>query len=449
MKKLIFIAVIFLFGCSNKDSLIPLPTQQPSLYMALSKASIQFAAAGGEGILEVESTYPWSAELAEPGNASWLSFTPNSGGSGKTTIRITALSNAGNTTNRTATIRFSIENQTASFTVSQNTFGPSGYYADGDVLRLQSATAATGRGIELVIMGDGFTAADMAKGGGRYETLMRETMEHFFSTYPYSAHRNRFNVWMVAAVSNESGVSVQTPPRGVDNVFKSVWEGGESTGVDCDESVVTRYASLVSVLSGKPLSQLTVILPLNLNIDAGTTVMQYEGFSYALCPTGPMYKNIVVHEAGGHGFAKLGDEYAYNEMVVPPYRVSDIRMAKEQYGWYENLDFSSDITQTSWRVFAGLPKYSMVGTFEGGSSYTRGIWRPEANSVMIGGVLYFNAPSRWAQMRRMNELEGTPYTFAQFLADDVVPTVPPETPRPTRFGGTMKHHAPPIVVMPE
>lgn len=112
MKKLIFIAVIFLLGCSNKDSLIPLPPQQPSLYMALSKASIQFAAAGGESILEVESTYPWSAQLAEPGNASWLSFTPSSGGSGKTTMRITALSNAGHTTNRTATIRFRIENQT-------------------------------------------------------------------------------------------------------------------------------------------------------------------------------------------------------------------------------------------------------------------------------------------------------------------------------------------------
>lgn len=211
---------------------------------------------------------------------------------------------------------------------------------------------------------------------------------------------------------------------------------------------MTRYATLVSVLSGKPLSQLIVIMPINANINAGTTVMQYEGFAYAMCSTGPVYKNIVVHEAGGHGFAKLGDEYAYNEMVVPPYRVSEIRTAKE-HGWYENLDFSSDITRTSWSGFAGNPKYSMVRTFEGGSSYTRGIWRPEESSVMIGGVLYFNAPSRWAQMRRMNELEGTPYTFAQFLAEDVVPPVPPETPRPTRFGGGMKHHAPPIVVMPE
>ncbi len=76
------------------------------------------------------------------------------------------------------------------------------------------------------------------------------------------------------------------------------------------------------MLSGKPLSQLIVIMPINANINAGTTVMQYEGFAYAMCSTGPVYKNIVVHEAGGHGFAKLGDEYAYNEMVVPPYRVT-------------------------------------------------------------------------------------------------------------------------------
>ena len=67
---------------------------------------------------------------------------------------------------------------------------------------------------------------------------------------------------------------------------------------------------------------------------------------------------------------------------------------------------------------------------------------------MIGGVLYFNAPSRWAAIRRMNELEVTPYTFALFLADDVVPVVPPETPFPTR-GATKLRTSPPIVVMPE
>ncbi len=212
---------------------------------------------------------------------------------------------------------------------------------------------------------------------------------------------------------------------------------------------MANYASRVAARAGKYLNELTVVMPINANINAGTTVMQFDGFSYAMCPTGPMYKNVVVHETGGHGFAKLGDEYAYNQTTVPANRMEYVREVKATYGWYANLDFSRDIARTSWSAFAGNPKYPMVGTFEGGYSYMYGIWRPEANSVMIGGVLYFNAPSRWAQVRRMNELEGTPYTFAQFLADDVVPTVPPETPFPTRLSGQTFRHAPPIVVMPD
>ena len=449
MKKFIFIAVIFILGCSKGESPQPQPQPppQPSLYMAFSKTSIQFAGAGGENTLEVESTYPWNAQLLEPGSSSWLTFTPAGGGSGKTTIRVTASPNNAST-NRTATIGFQVNNQTASVTISQNTFGPASYYADGEVIKLQSATAATGRGIELVVMGDGYTIADMAKGGsGKYETQMRAAVEHFFSTYPYTVHRNRFNVWMVAAVSNEQGISVANPARRVDNKFKSVWEGGESTGVDCDGSIVDRYALPVASLSGKSLSELTVILPINADINAGTAEMRPDGFSFAMCPVGPAFKNVVVHESGGHGFAKLGDEYAYNETTVPADRMAYIRSVKTSYGFYANLDFSADIARTSWSAFAGIPKYSMVGTFEGGSSYLYGIWRPEANSSMSNGILYFNAPSRWAQVKRMYELEGTPYTFEQFLADDVVPPVPAPT-RDAELSGYFTKSAPPIVAMP-
>ncbi len=454
MKKLIFIASILMLGCSPGGDPFPQTQPQPrptQLQLTFSKTSLQFGMAAGENTLDVESNLPWSARLIQPEGSSWLTFTPGSGEIGKTTMRIAvAANNSGSS--RMATISFTAGEQTRSFSVTQPPSRPDGNYIDGEVVQIQSATTPTGRGIELVIMGDGFTLADMAH-GGRYETVMRETAEHFFSTYPYSAHRGRFNVWMVVAISNQAGISVQNNPSiTVDNKFKSWWEGGESTLVDCDEATVKRYASLVAARTGKLIDELTVVLPINVGIDAGTTIMQSGGFSYALCPMGPMYKNVVVHESGGHGFAKLGDEYAYNDTTVPSNRRAYIQEAKASYGWYENLDFSFDPAQTTWRGFVGNPKYSMVSTFEGGASYTRGIWRPEANSVMIGGVLYFNAPSRWAAMRRMNQLEGTPYTFAQFLVDDVVPVVPPQTPLPgstlTRAGSAIRH-APPIVVTPQ
>jgi hypothetical protein len=41
--------------------------------------------------------------------------------------------------------------------------------------------------------------------------------------------------------------------------------------------------------------------------------------------------------------------------------------------------------------------------------------------------LYFNAPSRWAQVRRIMYLAGFNYSFVQFLQDDVVPVYPTST----------------------
>jgi hypothetical protein len=83
---------------------------------------------------------------------------------------------------------------------------------------------------------------------------------------------------------------------------------------------------------------------------------------------------------------------------------------------------------TSWKGFAGSSKYMMVSTFEGSATYGKGIWRPEYNSCMNNNVSYFNAPSRWAQIRRIKQLAGFNYTFSQFLQDEAVPAYP-TTPR--------------------
>ena len=87
--------------------------------------------------------------------------------------------------------------------------------------------------------------------------------------------------------------------------------------------------------------------------------------------------------------------------------------------------FSPDISQTTWRDFAARPDYPMVGTYPGAGTYRSGIWRPEENSCMNDNVAYFNAPSRWAQIRRIRRLAGEPdYTFDAFLLEDRRPAYP-------------------------
>jgi hypothetical protein len=143
-----------------------------------------------------------------------------------------------------------------------------------------------------------------------------------------------------------------------------------------------------------------------------------------MCPVGRLFQKIVVHEAAGHGFSKVEDEYIYDwTKTLPSEEREEIIRAKE-WGWNENVDFYDDILLTSWRGFANNPKYSMVGTYEGAVTYGKGIWRPEYNSCMNDNVLYFNAPTRWAQVRRIMRLAGFDYSFERFLEEDIVPVYP-------------------------
>jgi hypothetical protein len=299
------------------------------------------------------------------------------------------------------------------------------------VVKLQNATV--GKGVNIVLMGDGYTLKDMDKGTGKYEQDMRTAANSFFSVYPYTEYRDYFNVYMIAAISNQEGISVESTRTRVDTRFETVWEGGSSTGIDCNADIVVEYLNAISELSSANIHDLTVIMPINANIYAGTCVMYYHsnftsdyanGFSISMCPTGWAFKEIVIHEAAGHGFAKVTDEYVYYPNEPIPDEDKTLIKTLKRYGWCENVDFYDHITQTSWKDFAGLSKYNMVGTFEGARSYGKGIWKPEYNSCMNDNIPYYNAPTRWAIVRRIMRLAGINYSFSQFIQDDRIPAYP-------------------------
>ena len=315
------------------------------------------------------------------------------------------------------------------------------FYVDREVVKLQSASA--GKGVNIVLMGDGYTANDMRKRSGKYEQDMREAVDHFFSVQPFIRYRDHFNVYMVAAISNREGVSVKATGKNVDTKFSAIWDGGNSTKLDCNKELVFKYVDAISELSETHYHDLTIILPINADIYAGTCWMYYPdnytgngtGASIALCPVSRNYKgkiegdfrSIVLHEAAGHGFAKLADEYIVYSTTIPLTEKNLAVTQKTAYDWWENVDFYSNIKNTSWSGFAGKAKYHMTSVYEGADYYAKGIWRAEQNSCMNDNVAYFNAPSRWAQVKRIKKLAWMNYSFEQFLQEDVVPEYPKGT----------------------
>ena len=369
----------------------------------------------------------WGISVRNAGN--WL--TVNETGN---RIEISTTENT-NQESRQAIINVSAGGLSESITVTQHGY-MSQSYQDKEVVKLQSATV--GKGINIIMMGDGYTVEEMAKETGKYERDMREATEHFFSVYPFTVYRNHFNVYMIAAISEEAGLSNRLADTYLNTKFESVWDG-RTTEVVSNESIVIDYVNAITELSNVELYDLTVIIPINADIYAGTCLMSLpdtdpmekgygEGFSMNMCPVGRYFEEIIIHEACGHGFAKLADEYTniFPKEAIPDNSKNNVNYRKE-YGWFENIDFFSDIMQTSWRGFANNSKYHMVSTFEGGYTYGKGVWRPEFNSCMNDNIPYFNAPSRWAQVRRIKKLAGFSYSFSQFLQDDIVPDYPANT----------------------
>ena len=202
------------------------------------------------------------------------------------------------------------------------------FYNDMEVVKLQSATI--GKGVNIVIMGDGYTSNDMRRRTGKYEQEMREAADHFFSVNPYSHYRDYFNVYMVAVVSNQEGVSVKSTGKKVDTKLGTIWEGN-STGIDCNDNMIFKYVDAVNELSDVLFDDITVVVTINADIYAGTCWMysspktsgNSSGFSISLCPvsrskkSGRDFKSIILHEAAGHGFAKLSDEYIVYNTTIP------------------------------------------------------------------------------------------------------------------------------------
>jgi len=394
-------------------------------YFTVSPLEINFPADAADASVNILCSGYWVYSVAQTGE--WLSIIRNG-----ESLQIHASENTA-AAERKATVNISAGGRSENVGISQTIYLP---YADREVVKLQ--TAVKGRGVNIVIMGDGYTSSDMLRDDGTYKHDMLEAMENFFSVYPYTDYRDYFNVYMVVAVSNEKGISRKWSNRMVDNRFGTVILEEHSTGIDCDDDLVIDYVDYIDELADVSIDDITVILPINEDAYAGTTFMYgsteaySQGFSIGMCPvyrTDDNFKKLVVHEAGGHCFAKLIDEYYdysvyHPDETIPQYRQDEIAYRKTRNGWYENVDFSADIMQTSWKGFANNSKYSMVGTYEGGATYGYGVWRPEYNSCMNNNVFYYNAPSRWAQVRRIMYLAGFDYTFAQFLIDDKAPVYP-------------------------
>lgn len=302
---------------------------------------------------------------------------------------------------------------TTSCSVSQCSYD----YDEDEVITLQKATR--GNGVNLVFLGDGYNNKDIAN--GTYLKDMKQQMEYFFGVEPYTTYRDYFNVYTAVALSQESGVG--TVNTLCDNKFETTFTGGAS--LQCNTNDVFKYALRMPTVNSGNLNQTLIVLTPNTTDYGGVTSMWADGSAIAITPkSADDYpydsRGIVQHEAGGHGFGKLGDEYIYHNSFIQtcPLCMPAFETAKSN-GWYENLSLTGKMHEVPWSHLIFNDKYSaVVDIYEGGFMHSRGVFRSELNSCMNNNIPYFSTISREAIVKRIKQYAGETYSFDEFVKND-------------------------------
>lgn len=299
-------------------------------------------------------------------------------------------------------------------------------YTDGGVIALQEAT--TGPGIDIVFIGDGYDAKDISK--GTFLTNAQKGYSSFFDLEPYNSYKEYFNVYAVTCQSDDSGIG--TVNTVIDTKFGSYFTQNRilpPAAGPCFEWAKKANPSM-------DLTKSLTILLMNTSCYEGVTMMYGDGSAIACCPVSTNaypydFRGIVQHEAGGHGFGKLGDEYIYHNAFIQtcscdccdhPSGDNDTKSTygrMKSKGWFKNLSMSSDNKLVPWSHLIYNPDYSdYVDIYEGGYMHTRGVYRSEATSCMNNNIPYYSAISRQAIVERIKYCAGEEFTLEEFYARD-------------------------------
>lgn len=381
---------------------------RPSVACALSTEHKQKLVINAEGEWEVAS------------KPNWCEVSPASGNK-KTEVTLTIKGMAKNADSRDGKVVFRLKDKDYTHECSVSQYGYE--YGEDEWITLQKATKGNNGGINIVLLGDGFNAKDIAS--GKYLNDIKQEVEYFFGIEPYKTYRDYFNVYTAIPLSTESGVGTVNTIRY--NRFNTTFTGGVGLKADYDE--VFNYALGAPTVNKGNLNQTLIIMVPNSTDYGGICQMWEDGSAIAFCPQStygyPLdTRGVIQHEAGGHGFGKLGDEYIYHNAFIDFCdctccgHVLEFNAAKS-LGWFDNLELTGKMHSVGWSHLIFDNRYSdIVDIYEGGYMHNRGVFRSEPNSCMNNDIPYYSTISRESIVKRIKAYAGETYSFEDFVKND-------------------------------
>lgn len=287
------------------------------------------------------------------------------------------------------------------------------------------------KGVPIVLLGDGFLDKDIED--GTYAAAMEEAYRYLFTVEPMTALKDYFDVSYVTAVSYNNYFST-----GTSTAFGSTFAGGGSTSIDGDDEKAVAYAK--KAVAADRINDALIIIVINDTRYAGTCSIYYtggksdipSGYSVAYIPMTTKtdasdvgFEQVLHHEAIGHGFAKLADEYYYSEngslLSAQNSESKEELVNFQQHGCFRNVDLHSDVTMTYWAALAADERYQAekLSAYVGAYGFIAGVYRPTKMSIMVENVGGFNSPSRMMIYKRCLKIAtGREPSYEDFVAFD-------------------------------
>ncbi len=361
---------------------------------------------------------------------SWLHVNKTSG-SKKTELTISIDAMAHGSANREDSVVFTLQDKvdedgkpiTCYYKVEQFDY----QYDEDSQLQLQRHTK--GKGVNIVFIGDGYDAEDISK--ENYLNDIREGMEYFFAIEPYKTYKDYFDVYVDFPLSYESGVCSNVNiwrTTKFDTTYGAGDDGRLKVNFDDMMAYVLNEVTGTVVNAGN-VNQTLIISILNSDVYEGLTNMWFTGAAIAAVPHSRYsypndYRGLIQHEAGGHGFGKLDDEYIYHRDHIRNCpcqcctHADDVEFWKS-IGWDRNVSLNGKYKDIDWKHLIFDDRYQdIVDIYEGAHMHSDGIYRSELNSCMNNNVPYYSTISRQAIVERILDYAGEKFDFETFVSMD-------------------------------
>jgi hypothetical protein len=225
--------------------------------------------------------------------------------------------------------------------------------------------------VDIAFIAEGYTADEMDK----FHADVMKMTGTMFAEPPYNDFKNKFNIWAIDAVSQESGTDV--PGEGI---YVNTALNSSFYTFNLDRYVTTQDLKAVNDYAAAAPHDAIVVL-INSNRYGGGGVYNY----YSGTTAGHFLSQKVFMHEFGHGFAGLADEYYSSTVAYDEFYPLDVEP------WEPNITTLVDFS-AKWQklLTKGVPvptpdedRYAdATGVFEGGGYSAKGIYRPQIDCRM-------------------------------------------------------------------